>query len=157
MTELQVIDRFDGNHRFLSNFHEGAAPVAYRGYWRTAEHAYQAAKSYDPAHVERVRQATTPGQAKRAGREAVLVPHWDTTKVLVMWQVLVAKFGGQDYSLWARLVDTRPALLVEGNTWHDQFWGDCACGREACAGAGENWLGRLLMVVRDANPAGLAQ
>lgn len=153
MTAL-TIDRFEGEHRFLSNFYEGAAPVVYRGTWRTAEHAYQAAKSYDPAHVQRVLACTTPGQAKRAGREAVLVPHWDTTRVLVMWEVLVAKFGGQDLSLWARLVDTRPALLVEGNTWHDQFWGNCTCPRHVNL-LGENWLGRLLMVVRDANPSRL--
>ena len=32
--------------------------------------------------------------------------------------------------------------LVEGNTWGDRFWG-------VCGGVGLNWLGRLLMQVRD--------
>lgn len=150
-----VIDRFDGEHRFLSNFYVGPHPVVYRGHWPTAEHAYQAAKSYDPHHVQRVRAALTPGEAKRAGRGAVLVPHWETTRVLVMWQVLVAKFG-RDLDLWDRLVATGYARLVEGNHWHDQFWGDCHCDqRPGCAAPGENWLGRLLEVVRDANPSAL--
>lgn len=151
-----VIAGFHRDFRFLSNFWEGPQPVLYRGSWPTAEHAYQAAKSYDPAHVERVRQATSPRDAKRAGRSASLVPHWETTKVLVMWQVLIAKFGG-DHELWARLVETNGYHLVEGNTWHDQFWGSCTCVQRSCQPPGENWLGRLLMVVRDANPAGLGE
>jgi predicted NAD-dependent protein-ADP-ribosyltransferase YbiA (DUF1768 family) len=59
--------------------------------------------------------------------------------------VLEAKFADRD--LADRLVATHPHKLVEGNTWHDQFWGDCHCGR--CPGEGENMLGVALMELRD--------
>ncbi len=61
-----------------------------------------------------------------------------------MEQVLHAKFG--DPELADQLVSTHPHQLVEGNTWHDQFWGDCHCGR--CPGDGENMLGVALMELR---------
>lgn len=41
-----------------------------------------------------------------------------------------------------KLLATGDAELVEGNTWGDRFWG-------VCNGVGQNWLGRLLMQVRD--------
>jgi len=44
--------------------------------------------------------------------------------------------------LRAMLLATEDAVLVEGNTWNDTFWG-------VCRGRGENWLGRILMQVRE--------
>ena len=40
------------------------------------------------------------------------------------------------------LLATGDEELIEGNWWHDTFWGQCPLG------TGENWLGRLLMEVR---------
>ena len=46
-----------------------------------------------------------------------------------------------------RLLSTSNATLVEGNWWHDNFWGDCYCPK--CKGIpGANTLGRLLMELR---------
>ena len=39
------------------------------------------------------------------------------------------------------LLDTGGAVLIEGNTWNDTFWG-------ACNGKGLNHLGRILMTLR---------
>ena len=39
-------------------------------------------------------------------------------------------------------------LLIEGNTWHDNYWGDCSCNR-CKSKSGENMLGILLMELRD--------
>lgn len=44
----------------------------------------------------------------------------------------------------AQLIATGEEELVEGNRWNDKFWGVCLM-----TGQGENWLGRLLMQVRD--------
>ncbi len=44
------------------------------------------------------------------------------------------------------LLATGKASLLEGNWWHDNFWGDCFC--EACSQPGENRLGSALMAVR---------
>lgn len=145
---MTVIDRFQGDLRFLSNFYAGHHPVTHRGIpWPTAEHAYQAAKSFNAPHVNRIWACESPGDAKRAGRSVALPPHWGTSRVLVMWGVLCAKF--EDPHLLERLRETGGAVLVEGNTWHDQFWGSCTCVQRACQPPGENWLGRLLMVLRD--------
>lgn len=46
------------------------------------------------------------------------------------------------------LKDTGKEVLVEGNLWHDNFYGDCKCDR--CNDIkGQNLLGKLLMQVRD--------
>jgi len=41
-----------------------------------------------------------------------------------------------------RLLQTGDAKLVLNNKWNDKFWG-------VCRGVGENWLGKILMEVRD--------
>jgi predicted NAD-dependent protein-ADP-ribosyltransferase YbiA (DUF1768 family) len=40
------------------------------------------------------------------------------------------------------LIDTDDHELIEGNWWHDYFWG-------VCNGKGENHLGKILMDVRE--------
>ena len=45
-------------------------------------------------------------------------------------------------------VGSRIWELIEGNTWSDNFWGDCHCPK--CRGIkGENNLGKLLMKIRE--------
>jgi predicted NAD-dependent protein-ADP-ribosyltransferase YbiA (DUF1768 family) len=61
-----------------------------------------------------------------------------------MYDILLCKFKGE---LKQKLVNTGEILLVEGNCWHDNFWGDCYCPK--CFNRmGKNMLGRLLMKVR---------
>ena len=52
--------------------------------------------------------------------------------------------------------DTPLIAQVEGNHWHDTYWGVCnpeAFGKppctKGCGGTGENQLGKILMRVRD--------
>lgn len=47
----------------------------------------------------------------------------------------------------SKLLATGGQELIEGNRWHDTFWGRCVC--ERCKGTGQNWLGRLIMQVRE--------
>lgn len=140
-----LIDSFTGEHAFLSNFHE--EPF---GMWgttiRTAEHAFQAAKANNAGDMQLVLSAPTPGKAKREGRRIMLRDGWEARKVKVMRDVLRAKFAVP--SLRAALLATGSAGLVEGNRWHDGEWGDCRCGRSACARPGRNVLGHLLMELR---------
>jgi predicted NAD-dependent protein-ADP-ribosyltransferase YbiA (DUF1768 family) len=77
-----------------------------------------------------------------------LRPGWDeTVRFEVMASVLRAKFTCRRERV-AALLSTGNAELIEGNRWHDQTWGDCRCGRPACATPGANHLGRLLMELR---------
>ena len=45
------------------------------------------------------------------------------------------------------LLDTGDAILIEGNFWHDNFFGSCTCPK--CGNKGQNNLGKLLMQIRD--------
>jgi ribA/ribD-fused uncharacterized protein len=138
----QIIDRFEDEYEFLSNFH--LRPVMYRSLrWPTREHAYQAMKTTIMREQERIRlEAPTPGVAKRMGQRVTLRPNWDQRRLPFMKSILDHAFV--DKSLLAqKLVNTRDAILIEGNTWGDTFWGQCG-------GEGENNLGILLMKRRQA-------
>ncbi len=134
------IDRFRGDHAFLSNFHR--APFKWQGrLWSTSEAPFQAAKTRDERMRERIREAPSPAAAKRLGRRADLRPDWEHVKDDVMHSILQAKFAVPE--LRDALLATGDAELVEGNTWGDTYWG-------VCGGRGRNQLGRTLMRVRDA-------
>jgi ribA/ribD-fused uncharacterized protein len=143
-----MIDSFErGEYRFLSNFYR--ANVVFEDVvYPTAEHAYQAAKTIIPAQREIILHCSTPGAAKREGRLVTLREDWDQIKLDVMKKILESKF--QDASLRTRLKQTITEELVEGNDWHDNFWGICSpCALCTSQGkVGENMLGQLLMDLR---------
>lgn len=147
-----MIDRFDGEYAFLSNFFEGPLPVVLKGRaFRTAEHAYQACKFADPAQQHAIQIAETPGQAKRLGTTfQPLRPGWDDMKIRVMTAVIQAKFAPTT-ELAHKLMLTGDQQLVEGNTWGDRFWG-CVLepGPKEGTWVGRNELGRILMEHRRA-------
>jgi len=140
MSRLQVVDRFTGEFAFLSNFYD--SPITLNGFhYRTVEHAFQAMKTKNSSERERIRRASTPGLAKRLGRQVTLRRGWDEMKIAVMRDLLRLKFSvGTELAEW--LCNTGDAELIEGNYWGDTFWG-------VCEGEGENMLGKLLMEIRD--------
>jgi len=135
------INTFRGRYSFLSNFYE--APVTYRDLtYGNAEAAFQAQK----CRTEEERLPFTeynPPRAKSAGRRVNLRPDWEEVKVGLMEEIVRAKFS-QNEELKFLLLGTGDALLVEGNTWNDTFW-----GVNLKTGRGENHLGILLMKIRD--------
>jgi len=133
-----VIDNFRGEFGFLSNFHEASIWLDGERY-PSVEHAYQAAKATDAMTKKMIREAKSPGVAKRLGYSCQLPPDWDVKKIEVMRTLVREKF--KNPLLRAMLLATEDATLIEGNTWNDTFWG-------VCRGRGENWLGRILMEVR---------
>lgn len=158
-----VIDRFVGEYAFLSNF--SAARVLLDGEaYMTVEHAFQAAKVEKELTTERwdhtakqmlevrwrdlIRACTTPNRAKALGRQLPLREGWEAgLRLDVMQALLMQKFAPGRAHL-ELLLKTAPAVLVEGNTWHDNFWGNCTCCRPECRFPGQNNLGMLLMLVR---------
>lgn len=64
----------------------------------------------------------------------------------VMYDILKAKFSDED--LKARLLLTAEKQLIEGNNWHDNFWGNCTC-KKCGSIEGKNMLGKLLMKLRE--------
>jgi ribA/ribD-fused uncharacterized protein len=138
-----MIARFTGEYEFLSNF--AASPVTIDGKdYATIEHFFQACKTLDEGEHEGVRLATTPGRAKKMGRQVTLRPDWEAVKDKVMRTGLLHKFApGSD--LASKLIATGAEELIEGNNWGDVRWGKVWKGGEL---VGENRLGRLLMEIR---------
>lgn len=141
----KVIDAFQGQYRFLSNFYK--IPILLHGkYWPTVEHVFQAAKTKNDWEREAIRKLSTPAQAKKRGKVLHLRSDWEEVKNEIMLRCVRLKFRQND-RLRKFLLDTGDALLIEGNTWHDNTWGDCRCSR--CADIkGKNCLGLILMQVR---------
>ena len=133
------IQRFSGAYRFLSNFYDSEIEVNEKIY-PTVEHAYQAHKTLNGKQRELIRLANSPGQAKRLGQKVELRSDWEVVKLSIMKELLTRKF--QIPRLRELLLETRDYELIEGNTWGDTYWG-------VCNGEGQNWLGKLLMEVRN--------
>lgn len=153
---MNIIDRFTigDDHSPLSNFYpsEFYAPHWAGGdlrRWKTAEHYYQAAKATKKADIDRIERQLKPGQAKRVGRLVKpMCPNWDYIRLEVMREALKLKFVADPESdLTQYLLSTGDAVLVEGNTWGDDFWG-CVKTEEGLFKDGKNWLGTLLMARR---------
>ena len=86
-------------------------------------------------------QVKTPGQVKRSGTRVQLREDWEDIKLNIMEEVNYLKFA-QHKDLRVKLLATGQEELVEGNTWGDKFWG-------VCDNEGQNWLGKILMKVRE--------
>jgi ribA/ribD-fused uncharacterized protein len=136
------IQTFFGEYRFLSNF--WPASFVWQGkLWPTSEHAYQAAKTLDPAQQQRILELASPAYAKRAGKLVTMRDDWEQVKIGIMTEIVFEKFN-QNPDLKQKLLDTGDAVLEEGNHWKDRFWGICPPG----SGQGKNMLGQILMVLR---------
>ena len=134
-----MINSFSGEHRWLSNF--WICPFEWQGYFAdTSEHHFQAAKAQNSEDREWVYESLSPGQAKRRGKTVNYRPDWNDVRVEVMRDILRHKFAILE--MREKLLATGDEELIEGNTWGDTFWG-------VCNRVGENWLGRILMEIRE--------
>lgn len=143
----RVIAEFSGAWAFLSNFHQSPVVLDDGLSYPSAEHAFQAQKTGNISERMSILHCRTARDAKAAGRKVTLIDDWDGVRKRVMLDVVMAKFW-QRPELADALCGTGSAVLVEGNRWHDNYWGDCHCGRPACERPGSNYLGRILMSVR---------
>ncbi len=135
---------FTGKWAPLDNFY--IAPIDMPGIGRcdTVEHAFQAAKATSRRYREKIRLASGPGQAKALGRDRRAYRYrrdWERVRFGVMRTALEVKFATYP-ELLALLRSTGRREIQEGNTWDDTVWG-------MVDGVGQNWLGRMLMDIRD--------
>lgn len=137
------IDGFKDEYGFLSNFHP--AWVYYEGReYGCVEAAYQAAKMTDP--LLRIKyELMTGAQAKKASMGLELPYDWFTRNRLIMFDLLVQKFAAPEMHDLLQKTGTRQ--LVEGNRWHDNYWGVCHCNK-CMHGISHNHLGKMLMSIR---------
>ena len=138
-----MINKFEGEYFFLSNFYPSPIVIKDREdefIAKTVEHYFQYMKTPSMEEGAGILSANTPGEAKRLGRKCHLRKDWEQVKDEVMLTALRKKFTIPE--LKKKLIATGDKELVEGNLWHDCFWG-------VCEGVGQNKLGKLLMQVRE--------
>jgi ribA/ribD-fused uncharacterized protein len=133
---------FRGQYRFLSNFYP--CKIVLDGMeFPAVEYAYQAAKTNDPIARLSIKALATPRQAMAAGNSSIVIhdyrPTWNQEKLMIMYELLKQKFS--DKELRRKLLDTKDAYLIAGNSYEDTYYG-------VCRGKGKNMLGILLMTIR---------
>jgi ribA/ribD-fused uncharacterized protein len=113
-------------------------------WWPTSEHYFQAQKFAGTPREETVRQAPSPMEAARLGRDRhyPVRADWEQVKDAVMRRAVQRKFESHP-EIRAILLATDDELIVEAAE-HDSYWG---CGAD---GQGLNRLGTILMEVRAA-------
>lgn len=141
---METIDQFTGRNYFLSNYYPCNVP--YMGInFANSEAAFQAAKTYNRSLQKEMACLPAKG-AKKLGRKIILRPDWEQVKDQVMKEVVFKKFF-YNFDLRVSLLETGDALLIEGNYWHDNYWGACTC--EKCINKpAQNKLGMIVMEVR---------
>jgi len=143
-----MINGFEGQYRFLSNFYERRLNFCGK-YYATSEHAYQAFKATTEEDHELVRLQTSPRMTKKYGGEIKIRADWEDIKYDLMLEIVREKF--KDPYLKNLLEKTGDKYLEETNWWHDNTWGNCTCGRDKCKDEGKNYLGKILMKIRKEN------
>ena len=139
----QILE-FDREYRFLSNFWPATINIDGAEY-PTVEHYYQAMKSDNPSIQDTIRNLSGPGKAKRYGKQVTLRGDWEKIKMGIMEKGIKAKFE-QHPELMRKLIELKDYELIEGNNWGDDFWGVTLDNM-----IGDNFLGKLLMKIRDEN------
>lgn len=146
------ISKFTGKYSAFSNYE--TYPISIKIYNETNhletfsftsnEAAFQSCKTKD---LNIIRQFTylPPNKSKSLGRYLDLRTDWEYIKYNVMYSLVFLKFV-QNPMLIPLLLNTENIELIEGNTWHDNYWGSCTCSK--CENKGENKLGEILMNVR---------
>lgn len=142
-----IWDPAEPQYGALSNLF--ARPIEVNGvHYRSAEHAIKALQARNDEVRSWILNAPSPALAAAAGgalTAAESVDGWDEIKLDVMGRILEAKFS-QHEDLAMLLLSTGDRAIVELALTDDEvnrFWSEIEG-----SGAGENWLGRMLMEVR---------
>lgn len=151
---MSYINSFRGRYVFLSNFYP--CEIEHKGItYPSVEHYYVALKVTGmqfidgvyytaPDFRELVAKIKDPADAKKVGKVVKVRSDWEEKKLGFMEWGIREKFKNQ--KLAQELLETGELQLIEGNNWHDNFWGSCYCPK--CGDGGLNYLGKILMRIR---------
>ena len=136
-----MIKEFKNQYFFLSNFYE--YPIYYNKLvFCNAEAAFQAQKVINEKDQYKFINLNA-SQARKLGKTVQLRKDWEEIKDNVMYEIVKRKFT-TNKELQQKLLETKEKKLVEGNWWHDTYW-----GVDSKTGIGQNKLGKILMKVRE--------
>ncbi len=114
--------------------------------FNSTEQGFVYFKTTERSARKTIKAIKDPCRAKGYGRIMQMREDWDEIKFGIMYELVKKKFD-QHSHLAGRLIATNGSYLVEGNTWHDNIWGDCSC-RQCADVEGQNFLGKTLMSIR---------
>lgn len=136
-----MIKEFKNQYFFLSNFYE--YPIYYNKLvFCNAEAAFQAQKVINEKDQYKFINLNA-SQARKLGKTVQLRKDWEEIKDNIMYEIVKRKFT-INKELQQKLLETKEEELVEGNWWHDTYW-----GVDSKTGIGQNKLGKILMKVRE--------
>lgn len=132
-----------GEYGWLSNFHPQVQTIEGGLLYLTNEHYYQSQKAKDASVMFWIACAPSPFLAMKAGRslraKKEFRDDWTSdVRIKTMLIGLRAKFGPRNEKIRKLLLATGDAVIHEASPY-DKFWGK----------KGQDWLGILLMRVRD--------
>jgi len=135
-----LIKRFTGKHAFLAT--DYPCMIRFRGrVWASVEHAYQGSKTERGSKEEQAIAEADTGLLARSLAQRFHLERPSYARIL-MYRLLQAKFRDK----------TLEELLLGTGEDHIEYWnedGDTHWGVDSATGAGRNWLGKLLEVVRE--------
>ena len=169
--QKEPILKFRQEFSYLSNFNVLKNKIHYLGYnYISVEAGYMAQKCDDIAWKKYCSTISPHGNAqgemKKAAYKVYLVKDFRDKQLKIMLDLLRLKFRNNP-ELANKLVATYPRMIMEGNVWNDRYWGATIPKQKHChlsdSGeleklyeefpqyfyVGQNYLGRLLMKVRD--------
>lgn len=153
--EVDYIYQFTGEHFFLSNFcpvkiilpnEDNFADTKFPDIeFDCVENAYQAWKTKDFETRMKMRDMKPNDSKKFAHTKEFPLrdDYTDENRVKIMRQLVEQKFSIRNPDLLQKLLATKDAILIEGTTWRDTFF-----GIDLEFGYGLNHLGRIEMDVR---------
>jgi ribA/ribD-fused uncharacterized protein len=143
---MNAITDFHNEFYWLDNMYLVSINWSRNVVFTSTEQGFVYFKTIDLILREEILTIKDPYAAKAFGRSMPMRPDWDDIKYGVMYELVDQKFY-QHMDLRKKLLATGNQPLLEGNTWHDNTWGDCFC--QQCMNVrGDNFLGKTLMSIR---------
>ncbi len=148
-----MIDCFRGKYFRFSNMAPVPFGIIYENLvFPTVEHFYHAGRTLQHQARQEILDTPSPYLAKQIGHSFEMRglerEDWHEINVPHMENGLRQKFSLIVFEKF--ILDTGNEELIEGNWWHDNFWGSCNCEKckERFPNGGLNTLGNLLMKIR---------
>ena len=137
---------FKGSPWFpIDNFYPDAVCEFEGLTYENSEAAFQSAKTLDMS-VRKLFTEMSPSQAKFVGKNPAIIklrPDWNEVKFGIMRNIVRSKMDLNPYCR-DMLIKTGDAEIIEGTYWNDRIW-----GIDLHTGIGDNWLGKILMELRE--------